>query len=305
VKPLGIFALILVFTFGCSSKPMRPTLPRKPVPPKAKAVSQPRIKSSKLNPQKAAPRPTAPIPERLFKPLKRKKLRPRFYLPTVRNAKDGSVMVRVPRGTYPVSAQRISTQSTASEPKPLPEFFIDAYEITVAQYKQFDDTYDEMVFTGGKPCPECPAMAIDWLSAFKYCQWAGKHLPHEGEWEAAARGTSPQTLPWGEKHSPKTANLWGEEDGFGGVAPVGSFPQGASPFGALDMIGNQWEWVSTPAQNSRDTANEKKSNSYILKGGSWRSAPRHSTIAHRNLAPANMKNPAFGFRCAKPGDMRR
>lgn len=215
-------------------------------------------------------------------------------------------MVRVPAGTYRVPAENVSRfqlgLNTRLQDKNLPEFWIDRVEITVAQFKLFNPDYDETLYTGGQECPQCPAMAINWFNARRYCEWAEKRLPTENEWEAAARGTSEQAFPWGNQWQEHSGNIAGDQDGFLDAAPTGSFPKGASPFGALDMIGNVWEWVGTPVvlPSLVETRPELRSNSlYPVKGGGWRSPPEMATISYRNLADPNINNPTFGFRCAK------
>ena len=138
-------------------------------------------------------------------------------------------------------------------------------------------------------------MGIDWEHAKGYCVWAGKRLPEEEEWEAAARGSSSGPWAWGDEFFPNNANLNGDDDGYARVAPVSSFPLGASSYGALDMIGNVWEWVDAPPGESRENANR-----HILKGGGWNSTLETATIYYRNLVDSKIKNPAFGFRCMKP-----
>ena len=215
-------------------------------------------------------------------------------------------MVRVPSGSYWVPSENVSSfqvgQNRRLDHKTLPEFLIDRAEITVVQYKRFKPDYDETPYTGGEECPQCPAMAINWFNAKRYCQWAEKRLPTENEWEAAARGTSEHAFPWGDQALEGFGNIQGGQDGFVSVAPPGSFPKGASPFGALDMIGNVWEWVSTPVvlPSLAESQPELQSNSMPpVKGGGWRSPPEMATISYRNLADPNIKNPTFGFRCAK------
>ena len=215
-------------------------------------------------------------------------------------------MVRVPSGSYWVPSENVSSfqvgQNRRLDHKTLPEFLIDRAEITVMQYKRFKPDYDETPYTDGEECPQCPAMAINWFNAKRYCQWAEKRLPTENEWEAAARGPSERAFPWGDQLSEGFANIQEDKDGFLNAAPPGSFPKGASPFGALDMIGNVWEWVSTPVMlpSLAESQPELQSNSlYLAKGGGWRSPPEMATISYRNLANPNIKNPTFGFRCAK------
>lgn len=183
----------------------------------------------------------------------------------------------------------------------LPPFYMDRLEITVAQYKNFDSGFDEKAFTEGRECPACPAMGIDWTEASRYCRWAGKRLPTEAEWIAAARGHSGNPWPWGNKYLPGRANLQGAGDGALFASPVGSYPKGASPFGALDMIGNVWEWVATvyspPAGNNPPS---KKKILRIVKGGGWTSDEKTARISFRNVVAPDIKNPTFGFRCVKP-----
>lgn len=215
-------------------------------------------------------------------------------------------MVRIPAGVYWVPTEVVSSfalgHNNRLERKTLREFFIDRTEITVAQYQRFNPDYDETLYTSGRECPQCPAMAVDWLYARRYCQWAGKRLPTENEWEAAARGLSETKYPWGNQPMDHFANIHGESDGFAEAAPTGSFPKGASPLGVLDMIGNVWEWVSTTVVLSSLAESQPglQSNSRpVVKGGGWRSRPDMAAISYRNLVDPQISNPTFGFRCAK------
>lgn len=185
----------------------------------------------------------------------------------------------------------------------LQAFYIDRNEVTVEQYKRFDPSYDEKPYTGRRECPTCPVMGIDWESAKRYCLWSGKRLPSEDEWEAAARGPSNRFWPWGNKFLSNHANIMGDADGHALAAPVGSFPLGTSPYGAMDMIGNVWEWVSTASPADAVSGKDEKDSNQtlrIVKGGGWSSGEQAATIAYRNIVDPALKNPAFGFRCSKP-----
>ena len=175
----------------------------------------------------------------------------------------------------------------------LAAFYIDRTEITVTQFRKYRLSYDEKPYTGGKDCPNCPAMGINWIQASKYCRWAGKRLPREEEWEAAARGVTSFFYPWGEVFLPLRSNLLGEEDGYLFSAPVGSFQSGSSASGVMDMAGNVWEWVDS--KKSERPQPETR----IVKGGGWTSDKKQARISFRNHVDLKMKNPTFGLRCAK------
>jgi formylglycine-generating enzyme len=215
-------------------------------------------------------------------------------LPTILNEKDQTLMILINKGKYLVGLKKIAGNGTLSPDQndsnfvSLSAFYIDRTEVTVENFKKFQPRYNEKPYTNDKPCPKCPAMGIDWNQAQKYCHWAGKRLPSEDEWEAAARGNSTFTWPWGNEFLPKNANTLGKEDGHLSVAPVASFPAGASPYGVMDMSGNVWEWVQTASKYLQ-----------IVKGGGWTSHNNQSKISFRNKVDAKLKNPTFGFRCQR------
>tara|TARA_B100001123_G_C15122969_1_gene952141 strand:- start:263 stop:997 length:735 start_codon:yes stop_codon:yes gene_type:complete len=215
--------------------------------------------------------------------VKRKKL----VLPSIVNSKDLSSMVLVDSGSYLVTPTSGKINSLGIKKKIL-AFYVDRFEITVSQFKKFDPKYNETRFIN--PCSQCPVVGITWSQARDYCFWAGKKLPTEAQWEAAAQGPIRKLWPWGNKFKPEKANLIGIEDGFSGVAHVGSYPSGVSQNGAQDMTGNVWEWVAL---------DQRPSNQKLLKGGGWRTEKKLSIISARNWVDPKIKNPTFGFRCVK------
>ena len=229
----------------------------------------------------------------------------KLLLPTILHKKDRSTMVLVQPGslqfgTLNPSKRTLKEGNTKRRIWMIPDFYIDRTEITIEQYKHFDPEYDEKPFLEKRECPACPAMGIDFESADRYCQWAGKRLPTEAEWVFAARGNSDQPWPWGKTFDPLRANLHGDQDGFPVVAPAGSYPQGSGPKGVLDMVGNVWEWVDTPADPVKSSSKKRKAVvKRTAKGGGWTSGPKTSHLSYRNhVDPAN-RNPTFGVRCVK------
>ena len=217
---------------------------------------------------------------------------------------DGAPMVIVPAGESIIG---LSDGDPGSEKNPLriiylEPFSIDKYEVTNALYRRcvadggctvpsLISDYPPAFHEEGKDWykdisrDDYPVVGLIWKQAGEYCRWAGKRLPTAAEWEKAARGTDGRTYPWGNAWEGSSAN-WddkGKIDGFRKLAPVGSFPQGASPFGAEDMSGNVREWVDD----------------LVLKGGSWYSDPENLRPGDPGHGYIVERDDDMGFRCAK------
>jgi formylglycine-generating enzyme required for sulfatase activity len=167
--------------------------------------------------------------------------------------------------------------------------------------------------TGG----ERPTVRLSWNEAQDYCNSVGGRLPTEAEWEKAARGTDGREYPWGNDIPDNTKANYCEEGEDCGIekrpdgllvykeqGPVGLFPAGASPYGALDMAGNVWEWVadwydpsyytSSPSENPSGPDN---GDNKVLKGGSFNNSAWEIRSANRHSALPKDGDKSIGFRC--------
>ena len=282
-----LICFIFVFTWVSACAPTRKKHRKRYR--KAYTTNQPVPKQKpKTSRSEPIPRPTPPVKSSSVKTS---------LLPTILNEQDESLMILIRAGKYLAGKGGLPNSGKLNYNKSsylnLAAFYIDRTEITVTQFRKYQSHYNEKLFTNGKDCPNCPAMGINWIQASKYCLWAGKRLPQEEEWEAAARGANNFSYPWGKRFLSLHSNLLGKEDGYLFSAPVGSFLSGASASGLVDMVGNVWEWVG------KKQSAKSQSKTRITKGGGWTSNKDQARISFRNHVDLKMNNPTFGFRCAK------
>jgi formylglycine-generating enzyme required for sulfatase activity len=174
-------------------------------------------------------------------------------------------MVRVPAGPFVMGTAQVDEDQDAVSlglPEPwfaderpartvtLPTFYIDRTEVTNRAYGTYiaahpeasaPDDWSRRQVPPGKE--DHPVAYVTWHHADHFCRWLEKRLPTEAEWEKAARGPDGLAYPWGNAFDRRKANVSKGPFDRGKTQPVGSHPDGASPYGALDMIGNVWEWV--------------------------------------------------------------
>lgn len=239
-----------------------------------------------------------------------------MYYAKSRIGKAPNKMVLIPAGTFIMGTDYRLPDEGPQHEVTLPAYYIDKYEVTNLQYKQFIDAtghrspdhFRNRTFPDGKA--DHPVTYVDWNDATAYCEWAGKRLPTDQEWEKAARGTDGRMFPWGAEFDINKANTpvrWAALHLEGDTTPVGAFKAGASPYGLYDMTGNVWEWTSSWYQpypgNQRITENYGEKYK-TLKGGSWWDCSFYkcgisAPVFNRSFFQPKTKNESFGFRCAK------
>lgn len=234
-----------------------------------------------------------PQPEETEKKKAPPDSRSRITMPVLENPTDRSEMVLIPEGPL-----RLPNGKGLE----LKQFYIDKLEISQDQFRKFIESEKRPAHDPGQEiCPQCPATRVSLEIAAQYCRWAGKRLPTEAEWVKAAAGETMRPWPWGMELVPLKANFWGGEDGYATLAPVDAFPLGASPYGARNMSGNVWEWVSSPYLPGDGSGHDiaPPEDHGALKGGSYRNPPGEIDLGYRHVAKKNLALENFGFRCVK------
>jgi len=245
---------------------------------------------------------------------------------------DGMVQVYVPEGTFQMGGldPRASEDEKPVHQVEMKGFWIDKTEVTNAMFLQCvqsgtctppqnSASESRSSYFNNSEFADYPVVNVTWDSAKQYCEWAGRRLPTEAEWEYAARGTSAATYPWGEAVPDDTRANFNYTNSD--TAAVGSYPAGASPFGALDMAGNVFEWTSDyydasfysngPASNPTGPELRTAIFTRVVRGGSFADADVEIRATNR----ASVKGPNYdaefgsdaylgdfsnkiGFRCA-------
>jgi formylglycine-generating enzyme required for sulfatase activity len=203
---------------------------------------------------------------------------------------------------------------------------IDIYEVTVSKYQSCiddgacnnDNGSEPHYYTttnysfcnlGASGKDNHPMNCVSWYGAKAYCEWVGKRLLTEAEWEKASRGTDGRIYPWGnEEATCDYAVMYDSGNGCGtnDTMEVGSKPNGVSPYGLYDMSGSVWEWVSDwygadyyATFSTSNPTGPESGMTRVLRGGSWVSYPYNlRSSSRRNYSPT-LRDYDVGFRCAK------
>lgn len=244
-------------------------------------------------------------------------------------------MVYINAGEFQMGSEIGNTDEKPIHTVYLDAFYIDKYEVTNAEYKQFVDANPEwgkeqipreyhdgyyLAHWNGNDYPfgkdNHPVVYVSWYAAMAYAQWTEKRLPTEAEWEKAARGgLIGKIYPWGDEIDPTQANYYDATNKE--LTPVGTYPENG--YGLYDMAGNVREWCldsyiadyyeNSPKQNPiagsiniQEAVKNfiKMKTDRVLRGGSWLNSKHSSRVTHRSKRAPTDTNPNEGFRCVKP-----
>ena len=235
--------------------------------------------------------------------------------------------VTIPAGPFVMGSMPQPARS-AVLPSELPPHLVDVAEFRLAQTPVTNRVYAAFIQATGHPAPahwladapppalaQHPVTHVDWFDAQAFCRWASVRLPTEAEWEKAARGPLPQTgsptiYPWGDAAPDRTRLNYRRTGKRTTTTPVDRYPRGASPYGALDMAGNVWEWVSSvyapypyQATDGREELYDTPSTTSrqrVLRGGSFASpSADYVRCAMRSLSYPTRRREHIGFRVAQ------
>ena len=251
--------------------------------------------------------------------------------PAVKNSSDKDPKplkiewIEIPAGEFVMGSMAGNSDEKPAHRVYLETYYISKHEVTFAQYDRFCEE-------AGREKPDDsdwgrgnrPVINITWQAAKDYCKWlaekTGKNilLPTEAQWEKAARGQDSRKYPWGnESLTGSRANFadlssglaWKDkqiDDGYKYTSPAGSYPQGASPYGVLDMGGNVWEWCNDWYDKYYYSRAAKKNPPGPVKGfyrvgrgGSWRYTAEYIRGAKRNFFYPDFGYSFMGFRLVK------
>jgi len=234
---------------------------------------------------------------------------------TVRDI-DGMEMVHISAGEFTMGSTRAEHEQPVRQVS-LDAFWIDRYEVTNQQYSlcveagactgpafNYSSTRDS--YYNNPEYANYPVIYVTWPQAQSYCEWTGGRLPSEAEWEKAARGaTDERSYPWGNQAPDcNLVNFGGDEGCVADTSAAGAYPDGASPYGVMDMSGNVWEWVAdwydeayyanSPLQNPPGPEDGLQR---VLRGGSWYKFANAIRVSYREVNVPEGRWNHLGFRC--------
>jgi len=248
---------------------------------------------------------------------------PEFGIGSTMIGKDGMVLLYIPAGEFTMGSEDGDADEKPVHTIYLDAFWIDQTEVTNAMYAMCvkagvckepsqKSSFTRSNYYEKSEFDNYPVIYVSWNDANTYCSWMDRHLPTEAEWEKAARGTDARVYPWGDNFDGSLVNFCDTncslplkndsfDDGFADTSPVGYYPNGVSPYGALDMAGNVWEWVEDwyDAYPGNTVSDSVYGTTYrVLRGGAWFDIDSSVRSASRSRTDPTYAIYDVGFRCS-------
>jgi formylglycine-generating enzyme required for sulfatase activity len=264
--------------------------------------------------------------------------------PALADELDGSVVL-VPAGEFLRGSDTGNYNEGPRQLVYLDAFEMDRYEVTNVQYSRFwaATGHEAPPYWKGGNYPygqaDFPVVGIGWKDANDYCAWVGKRLPTEAEWEKVCRGADGNLYPWGNQWDAQRANVdsgknprllyshagspaaWAfawqllqvtPDVGKMGLRPVGSYPDGVSPYGVMDLVGNASEWVfdwynwgDYSQMPARNPVNLEPPWNHCVRGSAWHDPAGNIdqvsvwSLCSTRSSAHSIADPRTGFRCAR------
>ena len=230
---------------------------------------------------------------------------------------DNARMVLIPAGSFNMGVQNSAVDEKPVHEVKLSAFWMDAYEVTNAQYAlcvaegvcsepHEKKSFRRASYYGEAEFDSYPVIYVDWQQANDYCAWTGSRLPTEAQWEYAAKGTEDNRYPWGQVFDSAKLNYSG--NGNYDTLPVDGTPDDVSAFGVYNLGGNVSEWVYDRYQENwysvtnqpEDPTGPENGQFRVIRGGSAQTGENNARTADRFYARDNSYNLDRGFRCVRP-----
>jgi formylglycine-generating enzyme required for sulfatase activity len=244
-----------------------------------------------------------------------------FWTPTRISTRDGMELVYIPAGSFRMGSDVLVNGNEDSHYFPahnvtLSAFWIDSHEVTNGQYHlcvvdgicsppKLTSSLTRESYYGNTEFDDYPVVNVDWSMAKTYCEWAGRRLPTEAEWEMASHGVETFLYPWGNTYSQDYGNFKETNED---TTPVKKYENGRSYYGVYDMSGNVWEWVNdyfsdnyysqSPIIDPQGPLQGNAREDRIMRGGCFMDSGDWANVITRMNNNPIWFEWSTGFRCA-------
>lgn len=339
-----LIVLLCIILYSCNSQTQEPTPTIEPTKTQFPADSSITTTADKLAgtaiPTRSLPDTPNPIDKTLIPATTNETLPVEPEQPVLGSTRVSAVdlmaQVYIPAGEFTMGSDDTEAKIRLEGGRAYPEipvhsvyvdsYWIDKFEVSNNQYAlcvdadvcetpYLNSSETRKEYFRNPEYANYPVIWVSWYMAQTYCEWSGRRLPTEAEWEKAARGSDGRKYPWGnDPLTGERANFCDinctrdianpiYDDDYADTSPVGNYPAGASPHGVMDMSGNVWEWNSTLIKPYPYDANDGREDLEVYGERVWRGGPwsngywwMRSSVRYRSIPTYWYVN--LGFRCA-------